>query len=115
MLAVSPWETVGYCRRRGDGIDVTIGGVRFAVAKEDAPALIVQGDDCDVWQVANPPVVVGRAGWSSEGRMLVLSLPGIGLVQVPGAQICSHYLNEDVRPVKVVRPPDRRFAGEVPA
>lgn len=109
------WETVGYCRRRGDGIDFVIGSERYAVAKEDAPGLIVEGADCDVWQIANPSRPVGRAGWSAEGRMLVMSVPLYGIVQVPGAQICSHYLNEDVRPVKVVRPPDRRFAGEVPA
>jgi hypothetical protein len=111
---MSPWETVGYCRRRGDGIDVTVGSVRFAVAKEDAPALIVEGADCDVWDVANPSRPVGRAGWSAEGRMLVLSIPGIGVVQVPGAQICSHYLKEDTRPVRVVMPPERA-ALAVPA
>lgn len=102
---MSPWETVGYCRRRGDGIDIAIGEMQFAVAKEDAPALIVEGEDCDVWSVANPPAVVGRAGWSAEGRMLVLSLPGIGLVQVPGAQLCSHYLKDDNRPCAVIAPP----------
>ena len=108
------WETVGYCRRRGDGIDFVIDSEQYAVAKEDAPGLIVQGDDCDVWDVANPSRPVGRAGWSAEGRMLVLSIPGIGVVQVPGAQICSHYLKEDTRPVRVVVPPERA-ALAVPA
>ncbi len=107
------WETVGYCRRRGDGIDFVIGSERYAVAKEDAPGLIVQGDDCDVWQIANPSRPVGRAGWSAEGRMLVLSVPLYGRVQVPGAQIVSHYLKNDSRPVKIIRPPERRFADEV--
>lgn len=99
------WLQIGAARYFGGAIKIAVGLDQFVIAAADAPGLIMDGDDVDVWQVANPPRPVGRAGWSAEGRMLVLSLPGIGLVQVPGAQLCSHYLKDDNRPCAVIAPP----------
>ncbi|HIH03758.1 MAG TPA: hypothetical protein HA263_07920 [Methanoregulaceae archaeon] len=100
------WETVGSSRRKGDGLEAAVDGNRYIIAAADAPGLIVEGNECDIWQSGCPPFKVGRASWSDSGRMLVLSLPGkCGLVMVAGARVVSHYLKEDTTPIDVVRPP----------
>jgi len=106
----STWETVGAARYAAGMIRIVVGLDRFVIAATDAPKLIMEGADCDVWQEAvspsSEPIKAGRAGWSAEGRMLVVSLPGKhGLVQVVGRAIVKHYIERDRRPVNVVMPP----------
>lgn len=103
------WEQIGAARYFGGAIKIAVGLDQFVITAEDAPALIMEGEDCDVWQVPvgdSAPFVVGRAGWSAEGRMLVLSLPGkCGICYLVGGQVVNHYLAKDKRPCAVIAPP----------
>ena len=100
------WLQIGAARYFGGAIKIAVGLDQFVITAEDAPALIVEGADCDIWQVATPPFVVGRAGWSAEGRMLVLSLPGkCGVCYMAGGQVVNHYIARDKRPCAVIAPP----------
>ena len=99
------WEQIGAARYFGGAIRIAVGLTEYMITAADAPGLVMEGDDVDVWQVANPPFVAGRAGWSAEGRMMVLSLPKHGLVQIVGGQIVNHYLAKDKRPCAVIAPP----------
>ena len=106
---MSPWETVGAARYAADMMKIVVGLDRYVIAATDAPALIMEGEDCDVWQVPvgdSAPFVVGRAGWSAEGRMMVLSLPGkCGICYLVGGQVVNHYIARDKRPCAVIAPP----------
>ena len=100
------WEQIGAARYFGGAIRIAVGLDQFVITAEDAPGLIMEGDDVDVWQVANPPFVAGRAGWSAEGRMMVLSLPGkCGVCYLVGGQVVNHYIARDKRPCAVIAPP----------
>lgn len=100
------WEQIGAARYFGGAIRIAVGLDQFVITAEDAPGLIMEGDDVDVWQVANPPFVAGRAGWSAEGRMMVLSLPGkCGVCYMVGGQVVNHYIARDKRPCAVIAPP----------
>ena len=103
------WEQIGAARFFGGAIRIAVGLDQFVITAADAPALIMEGGDCDVWQVPvgdSAPFVVGRAGWSAEGRMIVLSLPGkCGLCYLVGGQVVNHYIGKDRRPCAVIAPP----------
>ena len=100
------WEQIGAARYFGGAIKIAVGLTEYVITAADAPGLIMNGDDVDVYQVANPPFVVGRAGWSAEGRMMVLSLPGTcGICYLVGGQVVNHYIAKDKRPCAVIAPP----------
>ena len=100
------WEQVGACRYAGGMIRIAVGLEQFVITAADAPAFVMEGDDVDVWSATNPPAVVGRAGWSAEGRMMVLSLPGkCGICYLVGGQVVNHYIARDKRPCAVIAPP----------
>lgn len=103
---MSPWETVGAARYFGGAIKLAVGLDTFVITAADAPAFVMEGADCDVWSNTNPPVAVGRAGWSAEGRMIVLSLPtACGVCYMSGGQVVNHYIAKDKRPCAVIAPP----------
>lgn len=110
---MSPWETVGAARYAADMMKIAVGLDQFVITAEDAPALIMEGEDCDVWTDTVPPVAVGRAGYSAEGRMIVIGLPKHGLVQIAGRQIVKRFIDRDRKPCAVVVPPVP--APELPA
>lgn len=103
------WLQIGAARYFGGAIKIAVGLDQFVITAEDAPGLVMEGEDCDVWQVPlgdSAPFVVGRAGWSAEGRMMVLSLPGkCGICYMAGGQVVNHYIARDKRPCAVIAPP----------
>ena len=104
------WIQIGAAKYWGGAIKIAVGLDQFVITAEDAPAFVMEGADCDVWQVpvgdSSAPFVVGRAGWSAEGRMMVLSLPGkCGLCYMAGGQVVNHYIAKDRRPCAVIAPP----------
>lgn len=100
------WEQIGAARYFGGAIKIAVGLDQYVITAEDAPGLVMNGDDVDVYQVANPPFVAGRAGWSAEGRMMVLSLPGkCGVCYLVGGKVVNHYIGKDKRPCAVIAPP----------
>ena len=107
------WIQIGAAKYWGGAIKIAVGLDQFVIAAADAPGLITNGDDVDVYQVANPPFKAGRAGWSAEGRMMVLSLPGkCGVCYLVGGQVVNHYIAKDKRPCAVIAPPAVTMARE---
>ena len=100
------WIQIGAAKYWGGAIKIAVGLDQFVITAEDAPAFVMEGDDVDVWSATNPPAVVGRCGWSAEGRMIVLSLPtACGVCYMVGGQVVNHYLARDKRPCAVIAPP----------